>query len=120
QGAAHDRGVRVPELPVREARPVRLVAAEVREDGVRGTDEILEDRPRLRVAEIERDAALAAVERLEEERVLGLLERRHVPADVTAARGVLDLDHLGAEVRELQRRPRPGAELLDREDANAG
>ncbi len=59
-----------------------------------------------------------AVERLEEERVLALLERRHVAADVTARARILDLDHLRAEVGELQRRPRPGAELLDRDDAD--
>ena len=45
-------------------------------------------------------------------------ERRHVAADVAARGRVLDLDHVGAEVGELERAPRPGAELLDREDAD--
>src|SRR5207248_11794347 len=65
-----------------------------------------------------RHGFLVPVEGLEEERVLALLERRHVPADVSARAGVLDLDHLGAQVRELQRPPRPRAELLHRENAN--
>ena len=48
--------------------------------------------------------------------MLALLERRHVAADVASGARILDLDHLGAEVGELQRRPRAGAELLDRDD----
>ena len=70
------------------------------------------------MAEVERDAPLVAVEGLEEERVLALLVRRHVAADVAARGRVFDLDHLGAEVGELQRRPRTGAVLLDREHAD--
>ena len=70
------------------------------------------------MAQIEREALLVAVERLEEERVLALLEGRHVAADVAAGGRVLDLDHLGAEVGELESAPRAGAELLDGEDAD--
>src|SRR5205823_3196926 len=80
--------------------------------------EVVEDRRRLRVTEVERDRLLVAVERLEEERVLAVLERRHVAADVAARARILDLDHLRAEVGELQRPPRAGAELLDGEDPN--
>src|SRR5256885_10314666 len=56
-------------------------------------------------------AALVAVEALEEERASVLLVRRHDAADVSAHRRILDLDHLGAEIGELQRGPRPRAEL---------
>ena len=41
-------------------------------------------------------------------------------AHVAALVRVLDLDHLGAEVGELHGAERPGAVLLDREDAHAG
>src|SRR5256885_8708495 len=63
-------------------------------------------------------AALVAVEALEEERASVLLVRRHDPADVSAHRRILDLDHLGAEIGELQRGPRPRAELLERENTD--
>ena len=106
------------QVVVGQAEPRRLVAAQVRVDDVRDAHEVLEDAARVRVAQVERDAPLVAVEGLEEERVLALLERRHVAADVAAGRRVLDLDHLGAEVGELERPPRPGAELLDREHAD--
>ncbi len=66
--------------------------------------------------EIERDAALATVERLEEQGVLAVLERRHVTADVARRRWILDLDDLGAEVGELERPPRTCAELLHGDD----
>jgi hypothetical protein len=75
---------------------------------------------RLRVAEVERDALLAAVEGLEEQRVLAVLERGHVAADVAAVRRVLELDHLRSQVGQLQRAPGPRAELLDRDDAHVG
>ena len=68
-------------------------------------DEVLEHRAAVAARQVERDAALVAVERLEEERVLALLERRDVAADVAADARVLDLDDLGAEIGQLQRRP---------------
>ena len=48
------------------------------------------------------------------------LVRRHVARDVAADRGILDLDHLGAEVGELHRPERAGTVLLDRDDADIG
>ena len=81
-------------------------------------DELLEGLATCRIAQVQRDAALTAVERLEEQRVLAGLKRRDVAADVAAGFGILDLDHLGAHVGELQRRPRTRPELLDRENAN--
>ena len=43
----------------------------------------------------------------------------HVPADVAALGRVLDLDDLGAEVGQEHGAERPGAVLLDRQDAHA-
>ena len=114
--AADDPRVDVLQVVVGQPQLRRLVAAQVRVDDVGAAHQVLEDVARLRVAQVERDAPLVAVERLEEERVLALGERRHVAADVAAGGRVLDLDHVGAEVGELQRAPGPGAELLDRED----
>src|SRR4030095_13443200 len=67
--------------------------------------------------QIEGDAALVPIERLEVEAVLLAGERRDVPPDVTAGRRVLDLDDLGAEVGKLHGGERPGPELAERDDA---
>src|SRR4029079_18112425 len=67
-------------------------------------------------AQVERDALLAAVEGLEEQRVLAVLIGRDGARDVAAGLRILDLDDLGAEVGELQRPERSGTELLDRDD----
>ena len=116
--AAHDAGVHVLQLVVGEAELGRLVAPEVRVHRIGDAHEVVEDRRRIRVAEVERDRLLVAVERLEEDRVLALLEGRHVAPDVTPRGRILDLDHLGAEICQLQGAPRPGAELLDGENAD--
>jgi len=104
---------------VEEAELACLVAAEIREEHVDMLDERLEDPARARLSQVELDALLVAVEGLEEERVLGLLKRRDVPAYVAACGRILDLDHLRAEVGQLERGPRPGAVLLEREDADS-
>src|SRR5581483_1951053 len=68
----------------------------------------------------ERDAALVVVERLKEQRVVAVLVRRHRAADVAAAGGVFDLDDVGAQLREMDAPERPGAVLLDGDDAEIG
>jgi hypothetical protein len=118
--AAHDPRVHVAQLVVRQAELPRLVATQVRVDGVAHADEVVEHGARVGMPEIERDAPLPAVERLEEERVLTFLERRHVAADVAGRGRVLELDDVRSEVGELERAPRPRAELLDGEDADVG
>ena len=97
-----------------------LVAAQVRDQGVRHAHEVLEDASCLVAAKVQRDRALVAVEALEEEGVRPLLVRRDVARHVAADRRVLDLDHLGPEVGELHRREGARAVLLDRDDANVG
>src|SRR5581483_6136539 len=84
QRAAHDARVDVPERVVGEAETRRLVAAQVRVDDVHRAHEVLEDRAGVRVAQVERDRLLVAIEGLEEERALALLERRDIAADVAA------------------------------------
>ena len=118
--AADDARVDVAQLLVGQPELVRLVAAEVRVHAVAGAHEIVQHLLRVGVAKVERDALLPAVERLEEERVLAVLERRHVAADVTGRGRVLELDDLGAEVCELEGAPRAGAELLDGQDSHVG
>jgi len=108
------------EVGVPQPQAGGLVAAQVRVDGVGGPNEVFEHRPRFGMPEVERDALLVPVERLEEQRVLALLERRDVPPDIAAGARVLDLDHLGAEIGELQRSPGACTELLDRENADVG
>src|SRR5581483_4260650 len=103
---------------VGETKTRRLVAAQVRVDDVHRAHEVLEDLTGVRVAQVERDRLLVAIEGLEEERALALLERRDIAADVAAGRRVLELDHLRAEIGELERAPGTGAELLDGQDAD--
>ena len=71
-----------------------------------------------RVAEVERERALVAVEPEVVGR-LALAPRRAPRARVVAAVGALDLDHVGAEVAEQHRRERPGehAREVGHEDA---
>ena len=69
-----------------------------------------------RILEVDRQRALVAVERMEHGRVL-VDERRH-PAHVVAAGGVLDLDDIGAEIREQQRAERPRKQPGQVEDSN--
>ena len=114
--AAHDGRIDALEIGVADTQLLGTVAAQVAVDGIRGAHEILEDGARARVREVERDAALVVAEGLEEERVLALLEGRHVAADVAARARVLDLDHVGAEIGELHAAPRTRAVLLDRDD----
>ncbi len=94
------------------------VPAEVRVDDVADPHEVFEDLPVGRVREVEPDAPLVAVEHLEEEAVFAALVGRDVTPDVSPAAGVLDLDHLSAEVGEVHASERSGAVLLHGEDAN--
>jgi hypothetical protein len=86
---------------------------------VRDAREIAQDGPTVRVLEIERDGFLAAVERLEVERVVITGVRADVPCDIAADRGILDLDDLRAEIREQLSAERAGAELRHGDDAKA-
>ena len=71
---------------------------EVLDDHVRGRHELLEDRRRLRIAEVEADAALVAADHLPPETLP--LALAAVPPQAVAASRMLDLDDLGAVVAE--------------------
>ena len=92
----------------------RLVAAQVREEASEPRTRSSSTGLRLRLPQVEREAALVAVEALEEERVSVGLERRD-NGPRRRGRLVLDLDDLGTEIGELHRPPRPGSELLERQ-----
>ena len=70
-------------------------------------------------AEVERDGLLVAVDRQEIRRLAVGQERRPHDAHRVAAVGILDLDHLGAQVREQHRAVRPREHAGEVEDADA-
>ena len=107
----------MPQLLVGQPEPRRAVAPQVAEQRVRDLDEVAEDGGAFRRAQVEREAALAAIERLEEEAVLLLGVGGHVAAHVAAGRRILDLDHVRPEVGEVQRRERAGPVLVDGDHA---
>src|SRR5262249_39345996 len=116
--AADDGRVQRPEVGVPDAEPRGDVAPQVRVHDVGDAHQVLEDLAAGGAAEVEREAPLVAVEGLGEEAVLAGLARRHVPRYVAPGGGVLDLDDLRAQVRELERAERAGAVLLEGEDAD--
>ena len=113
-------GLTALERVVGQAELGRQVAAQVVVDGVGDAHEVVQDRLAVGVLEVERERLLAAVERLEVERVAVVGERPHLARDVAAHGRILDLDDLGAEVGEQLRAEGAGAELRDREHAQAG
>ena len=118
QRAADHSRIDVLQLLVEQAQLLRLVAAQVRVDAVDVAHEVMKNPLCVLVSEVKRNRFLVAVERLEEERVFAFLVGRHVATHVALRERVLDLDHLGAEIRQLERPPRAGSELFDRDDAN--
>lgn len=117
--AAHDGGIDDAQRLVREAELVGQVTAHVVVHAVRHAHEVVEDRSPLGVRQIERDGFLAAIEGLKVERIALDLPRRYVARDVASDRWILDLDDLGAEVGEHLCAERPGAELRNRQNAQA-
>src|ERR1043165_1027113 len=106
---------------VGDAQPLGLIATQIVEPRIGRAHQLVEYAARLRVLQVEREAALVAVERLEEMAVARPeVVRADRAADVAALRRVLDLDHLGAEVAQQHAAERPSPVLLDRDDADAG
>jgi hypothetical protein len=69
-----------------------------------------------RRAQVEHDAALVAVDRLEIGRHAVLVKRRAPAARLVAASGTLDLGHRRAEVGHHHRRERAGEDAREVED----
>lgn len=116
QTAADDGRVEVLEVVVGDLDLRRDVAAQVRVDRVAGADEIFEDLASAGGSEVQRQAALVAVEGLEEQRVLTLVVGRNVAPDVAAGGRLLDLEHVGTEVGEVDAAEGAGTVLLDGDD----
>jgi hypothetical protein len=107
---------------VAEPEPLHRAGLEVLRDHVVVDDEPLQQRDAARLFEVDPDALLAEV--------VAQIGRAHLAPVVVADRGqrvaarlaltrVLDLHHVGAQVREQLRRERHRLHLLDREDAHA-
>ena len=117
--AVHDRRVLLADLLVADAEPVRTSDLEVLDHHVGGRAELESERAALRLGEVERAAALAAVDR----QVVGRLparEGRPPGARLVAALGALDLDHVRAEVGEHHRAVGPGEHAREVGHPHAG
>ena len=111
----HDDEARIGRLQRIEAEPepVHRAGCVIVEAHIGRAHELEEDRLALRRLEVDRDAALVAVEV-----VVARPRARHAPRLVAAVR-VLDLDHVGAEIGEDERRRRPGDDVPQLENAQA-
>jgi len=103
---------------VTQAKLLGDVTAQVRIDSVGDPDQILQHRPPGGPGHVEAEAELVPVEGFEEKAVLALLEGRNVAADIAAGPGILDLDHLRAEVGQEKAAKGTGPVLLDGDDAH--
>src|SRR6185436_8063069 len=108
----HDPAVYFAQYFVVDAEPVFHVRPVVLDDDVRSLDETEKDLAALRCLEVERNRALVAMQ---------VLEIRPVAraAHVLVARR-LDLDHVGAEIRELAHAARTGPHSRQVEHPKAG
>src|SRR5207247_1764406 len=97
----------------------RQIASRIVEDRIRDLDQVVEHGLARRVAKVERERFGAPVEGLEEERILLGQVRRHVACAVAPHARILDLDDLGAQIRQHLRAEGPRPELGDGQDAHA-
>jgi hypothetical protein len=124
--AVDDPRVHLPHPLVADAEALQHAGAEAVEHDVVALDEAEQGLLPLLVLEVQPDRPLAPVERKVERRagsqpllLLVAVERRG-PADVVAHAGVLDLQHLGAEVGEQQAAEAAGQEPGQVEDPDVG
>ena len=117
---ADDPRVDVLQVVVGQPQALGLVAPQVVDYGLALGDQGFEDLPPRRRLQVQGEAALVAVESLEEVTVAFLeVERPDLAADVAAVGRVLDLDHLGAQVGHQHGAEGPGAVLLHGDHAHA-
>ena len=101
-----------------DAEPARGLRPETVDHDVGARENRVEDRGRIRRSQIQRDAALVPVENLEV-RAGPAADRRQRARRIAPAR-ILNLDDVGPEVGEKQRRVRAGEQARQVDDANAG
>src|SRR5690606_13197574 len=120
QVRAHDARIEFLQRVVGEPQPCGQVSPQVVEHGVRPGHEPLEHAHAFGLLQVEREAALVAVEGMEEMAVVRAEEvGAYVAAYVAPFRRILDLDHLGTEVCQVGRAERAGPILFHCEDAHA-
>ena len=114
-----DARVRVLQGVVRQAELVGLVAAQVVQHGIRFRHESPERFLARGGFQVQRDAALVEVERLEEVTVVLTQEiRTHAARGIATLLAILDLDDIGAEIGQIHRAEGARAERLERQDAD--
>ena len=103
---------------VADPEPVDDAGTEALDHDVRRPREFEEQLDAIGLLEVQRHAALVAIDREEHrrDRAFGRAER----AGVVARAGVLDLDDVGAEIGEVQRAHRTGQQAREVQDAHAG
>ena len=104
--AVHEPGVLLAQALVADAEAVEHPGAEGLEQHVGVAHQAQQHLAAPLVLEVDADRALVAVQGQEQRRAgarLGALVVRRRPAHVVAQAGVLDLDHVGAEVGQQQR-----------------
>jgi hypothetical protein len=104
------------EVVIENLQFARTIATQVREHGIGTRHESLEGSAPLSRTQIDRNRLLVVAEGLEKQRVLALLERRHIATNVALAAGIFELDDARAEVGKMHRSPGASTVLLDRED----
>lgn len=115
---AAEHELRIPFVQGAEADPEAIhdPRPEALHDHVRAVDEMEKYLTSQGVLEIDRQRPLVAVDGVEH-RGAALDEGRH-PAHVVAAGGVLDLDDVGAEIRQQHRAERPWKQPAEVEDSH--
>ena len=114
--AVDEAGVEGGEQLVTHAEAFRDAGPHVVHQHVEARDEALDQRLAALVLEVDGDRALAAVERLE---ALALAGYDGADVAVVLALARLDLDHVGAEVGEVDAAVRPCGDLRELEHAHA-
>src|SRR5215207_3168604 len=124
--AVDERRVRLAKYLVADAQVVEHTRPEALDQGVGGLDQLEQRLSAALLLQVDPDRALVAVERQVERRagpergvLLGSVVRRR-PADVVALAGVLDLDHVGAEIGEQQGAEPAGQKAGEIEDLDVG
>ena len=105
-------------LRAADGQPLRRAGPETLDDDVRGRNQSIERRSIDRIAQIQRDAFLPAVQQ-DVVNAAAIHKRRQQSHRIPAAR-IFNLDHLRAQLREHQRRKCARNQAREIKDANAG